>query len=133
MAWDTLQLICQMLADSGEKPPHALLMWHFMANHGHPERPDEGSAPRHRPKKLGYKVRNNEIRYTVDLLVLVGMSKTNACSTVAEAFYVGLRTIQGFCQEPYSTVNEFLEDARKRIEPAYHALLYEPDSSSGHS
>ena len=133
VAWDTLQLICRKLADRGERPPDALLIWSFMANHGHPERPDEGSAPRHRPTKLGYTARNNEIRYTVDLLALVGMPKPDGRSAVAEAFYVGPRTIQEICRKPYSTLDEYVKDARKRIEPAYHALLYEPDSSSGHS
>ena len=114
LSWDTLNLVCQKLADRGESPPDALLMWHFMANHGQPERPDEGSAPRHRPAKLGYKIRDNEIRYTVILMTLVGISKTNACSAVAEAFHYSPARISGICQKPYSTVDEYVKDAMKR-------------------
>ena len=133
VAWDTLSSIGQKLADRGERPSYELLKWYFMANHGHPERPDEGSAPRHRPRKLGYKLRDSEIRYTVDLLVQVGMSKTNARSAVAKAFNYSPARISGICLEPYWTVDDLVKDARKRTEPAYHALLYGPDSNSGPS
>ena len=133
VAWDTLQLICQELVDRGAKPSYALLRWHFMAKHGHPERPDEGSAPRHRLRKLGFKLRNNEIRYTVDLLVLAGMRKTNARIAVAEAFGYAPSTIVRICRKPYSTVDELVEDARKRTEPSYGSFLYGPDSDSGPS
>ena len=133
VSWDTLQLICQKLVDRGEKPSDALLRWYFMANHGHPERPDEGSAPRHRPRKLAYKLRDNEIRYTVDLLALVGMPEADGRSAVAEAFgYVPSRIGQ-ICREPYSTVDELVKDARKRTEPSYGSFLYGPDSDSGPS
>ena len=72
-----------------------------------------GAAPRHRPTKLGYKIRDNEIRYTFNLLILVGILKTKACSAVAEAFHSSLARISGICQEPYSTVDEYVTDARK--------------------
>ena len=133
LAWDTLQQICQKLADRGETPSYALLLWYFMANHGNPERPDEGSAPRHRPRKLGYKLRDSEIRYTVDLLALVGMTKTNACSAVAEAFHFSLPSISRICEKPYLTGDELVKDARKRAEPSYYSSLYGPDSNSGPS
>ena len=133
VSWDTLQLICQKLVDRGEKPSYTLLLWYSMANHGHPERPDEGSAPRHRPRTLGYKLRNNEIRYTVDLLALVGMPETAGRSAVAEAFGNAPSRIGQICREPYSTIDELVEDARKRTEPSYGSFLYGPDSNSGPS
>ena len=133
LAWDTLEQICRKMADRGEKPPYVLLKWYFMANHGRPERPDEGSAPRHRPAKLSYKLRDNEIRYTVELLVQVGMSKTNARSVVAEAFHYSLARITQICRKPYSTVDDLVKDVRKRIEPSYYSYLYGPESNPGPS
>ena len=119
VSWDVLKLICQELAGRGEEyPPLELLQWYFRATHGHPERPDEGPAPRHRPRKLGYKLRNNEIRNAVDLLAQVGMTKTDGHCAVAEAFHLSEITISRICQEPYSTLEEFEEDASNRVEPS---------------
>ena len=54
VSWDVLKTICQKLNGRGEEyPPLELLLWYFRATHGHPERPDEGPAPSHRPRKLG--------------------------------------------------------------------------------
>ena len=134
LAWDTLQLICQKLVDrGGEGLPYALLQWYLMANHGRLERPEEGPVPPHRPSKLGYKLRNNEIRHTVELLVQVGMGKEAARNAVAEEFDSGPRTIQGASRKLYSTFDDFGEDAMKRIEPRYYSYLYGPDSESGPS
>ena len=119
VSWDALKLICQELAGRGEEdPPRELLQWYFRATQGHPERPDEGPAPSHRPRKLGYKLRNNEIRNTVDLLAQVGMPKTDGHCAVAEAFHFSEITISRICQEPYSTLEEFEEDAMNRMEPS---------------
>ena len=117
VSWDALKLICQKLAGRGEEdPPRELLQWYFRATQGHPERPDEGPAPSHRPRKLGYKLRNNEIRHTVDLLAQVGMTKTDGHCAVAEAFHFSEITISRICQEPYSTFEEFEEDSMNRVE-----------------
>ena len=119
VSWDVLKLICEELAGRGEEyPPLELLLWYFRATQGHPERPDEGPTPRHRPRKLGYKLRNNEIRNTVDLLAQVGMTKTDGRCAVAEAFHFSDITISRICQEPYSTFEEFEEDASNRVEPS---------------
>ena len=104
-----------------------------MANHGHPERPDEGPAPRHRPPKLGYKLRNNEIRHTVDMLALVGMPKTACYDAVAEAVNLEGITIERICREPYWKFDDLGEDAMKRLEPSYYAFLYGPESDAGPS
>ena len=131
VSWDVLKRICQELAGRGEEdPPRELLQWYFGATHGHPERPDEGSAPSHRPQKLGYKLRNNEIRYTVDLLAQVGMTKNHGHCAVAEAFHFSEIRISRICQEPYFTFKEFEEDAMRRLEPSYHSFLYGPGSNS---
>ena len=134
LAWDTLKLICQEVADRGEEDlPYGLLRWYLMANHGHPERPGEGPAPRHRPPKLGYKLRNNEIRHTVDMLALVGMPKTACYDAVAEAVNLEGITIERICREPYWKFDDLGEDAMKRLEPSYYAFLYGPESDAGPS
>ena len=111
VAWDTLKLICHSLAGRGEE-----------------ERPDEGPAPRHRPQKLGYKLRNNEIRHTVRLLAQVGIPTTAGCHAVAEAFYFSQRTILEIFRQPISTIADLADVARKRLEPSFHAYLHAPDS-----
>ena len=130
ISWDALQLICQELADRRDEPPAALLLWYFWASYGHPKRPDEGPAPPHRPRKVGFELRNNEIRYAVDLLALVGMPKAAGCEIVAKALHLAPRTIGAICRKPYSTVHEFLEDAMKSIELSYYSFLYGPDFNS---
>ena len=141
LAWDTLILVCKKLAERGEEGiPYPLLQWYFMASQGLLKRPQEGHVS-HRPAKLGYKLRDNEIRHVVDLLQLVGMSKTAACSAVEKGFtrsegtkevtLLSERTIQAICQKRYSTFEEFREDAMKAIEPRYYLHLSgaEPDRS----
>ena len=142
MAWDVLQMICQKaagqlaggLADEPEEClPYELLVWHLMAKQDHAERPDPGPAPRHRPEKLGYKVRDNEIRHTVDLLVQVGLTKTDAREVVADAVGRDAGTIQRICGEPYSTIGDLHLEAIKHMDPTYYSLYYGPDSHSDHS
>ena len=85
VAWDTLKAICQQLAARGEEDiPRDLLMWNLWADYGLYQRPAEVPAPRPRLRKLGYILRDNEIRHTVDLLIQVGMPKTAACQAVAK-------------------------------------------------
>ena len=140
LAWDTLMLICnELAARGGEGIPYSLLHWYFMAKHDQPKRPEEGSASDHRPSKLGYKLRDNEIRHAVDLLELVGMLRADACSAVEKGFIrwkgtrkeslLSKRRIQAICRKDYSTIEEFGEDAMKAIEPRYYSYLYgsEPD------
>ena len=142
LAWDTLEEICRKVADeragglAGEPEeclPYELLVWNLMVNHGHAERPDPGPAPRHRPEKLGYKIRDNEIRHTVDLLVQVGLTKTDAYEVVAAAFPFDVRTIQRICRKPYSLYGDLHLEAIKHMDPTYYSLVYGPDSSSDHS
>ena len=118
IAWDILELICQNWVYRGEEePPVSLLKWSFDAR-GCLKRPDEDPMPRHRHPRVGYKLRNNEIRHTVELLVLVGMSKTAACEAVEEAFWdseddLSESRIRQICQEPYWTIAELDDDVRE--------------------
>ena len=85
VAWDTLNMICQELVASGEEDiPNELITWGFRAAYGARQRPAEGPAPRHRLRKLGYTLRDNEIRHVVDRLVQVGMPKTDGCRAVGK-------------------------------------------------
>ena len=131
VAWDTLKAICQRLAASAEEDvPRELLMWDFWAHYGFRQRPAKGPAPRHRVRKVGYILRNNEIRHTVDLLTQVGMRKTDGYQAVADATVLGQIIVLRICQKPYMTIFDLGEDAMKRLEPSYHASLSNADSDS---
>ena len=82
VAWDTLQLISKGLAALGEEPPHALLRWYFKATTGVLMRPEEGSAPAHRRRTLGYTLRDNEFRHFVRLLEAVELTRESAYEAV---------------------------------------------------
>ena len=129
LAWDTLELICEELAHSGEERPDTLLHWAFDVVSGNIKRPDEDPVPLGRPPKVGYKLRDNEIRHTVDLLVLVGMSKTAACEAVEEACWdlegsLDFITISRIYREPYWTIADIEDDVRKLLEPSYHEYCH---------
>ena len=133
LAWDTLQLICQQLYDRGEEhPPHELLQWSFKVHYGRLKRPDAGSAPSKRPRKLGYMIRNSEIKHTMDLLAQAGMTKTNGHYAVSKAVHLSVIRIRRICQKPYWTIDQFREEAMKSIEPSFYSFLYgsAPDSKS---
>ena len=142
LAWETLQIICEEVADERgggladepeESLPYELLVWNFMVNHGHAERPDEGPTLSHRPEKLGYKIRDNEIRHTVDLLVQVGLTKTDARELVADAVGREFSTIQRICRKPYSIYVDLHLEEIKHMDPTYYSLVFGPDSNSDSS
>ena len=129
LAWDTLELICEELAYNGEERPNTLLHWAFDVVSGRIKRPDEDPVPLGRPPKVGYKLRDNEIRHTVDLLVLVGMSKTAACEAVEEACWdlegsLDFITISRIYREPYWTIADLEDNVRKLLEPSYHEYCH---------
>ena len=149
VAWDTLKAICQQLGASGEKdvPSELLNCGTSGPTYGARPRPAEGPAPRHRLRKVGYILRDNEIRHTVDLLTQVGMPKTAACQAVAkgtdpEPTTAGRRravanktslepiTVIRICRKPYSTVFDLGEEAMKRLEPSYYVFWSGPGSDS---
>ena len=105
------------MAARGEEPPEELLSWSIGANYGSLKRPDGGSAPRNRPRKLGYMLRDNEIRHTVDLLYQVGVPKNAGRTAVAEVLHLAESRIQQICREPYWHTLELKEHAMKRLEP----------------
>ena len=130
LAWDTLRLISKSIAEAREHRPELLLSWNFEVNTGLRPRPDEGSGGEGRPPRMGYKLRDNEIRHAVKSLEDVGLTKTGSCRAVARAFKTPESTIRNICQRPYSTIDELGEDAMKRLEPNFYSLSDEPGSSS---
>ena len=138
--WDALKLICKELADGGEEDlPYALLKWFFEAADGRLERPKERpapeaadgrlerpkerSAPSNRPNKWGYKLRNEHIRHTVELLSQVGMPETggadSGCYVVASEMHLSVTYIENLCmtpaQKPALTLADFIEDGLERF------------------
>ena len=122
--WDALKLICKELADGGEEDlPYALLKWRFDATYEGLERPKDRSAPSNRRKKWGFKLRNEHIRHTVELLSQVGMPGTggvdSGCYVVASAMNLSEAYIENLCmtpaQTPAQTFADFIEDCLDRF------------------
>ena len=122
--WDALKLICKELADGGEEDlPYALLKWRFDATYERLERPKERSALSNRPNKWGYKLRNEHIRHTVELLSQVGMPETggadSGCYVVASEMHLSVTYIENLCmtpaQKPALTLADFIEDGLDRF------------------
>ena len=125
LAWDVLDSNSRQVFFTGEELPKVHLSWYVEATNGHPERPDERPAPRHRPKRLGYMIRNNEIRHTVELLVLVGMKETASRSAVVAAFGKYLSDIGQICREPSWGIRDLAEHAIERLDPSFYLSPYE--------
>ena len=136
-----------------EDIPRDLLMWNVWADFGLRPRPAEVPAPRHRLRKLGYILRDNEIRHTVDLadskwvcrrLPAAKLWRTGpvlsrpqwVCRRLPAAKLwrkrtpVALTTVRQICRKPYTTFADRGVEAMKRLEPAYYAFLYGPGSDS---
>ena len=125
LAWDILCSNSQQVVITGEELPKEHLLWYVEATNGHPKRPDERPAPRNRPKKLGYMIRNNEIRHTVELLALVGMEETACHEAVGEPFFFKPSTIQGICRQPSWGIRDLAEHAIERLDPSFYLSPYE--------
>lgn len=130
VAWDVLQLTCQEVGDRGEKhPSYELLVWYLRANTGHLKRPEEEPAPHHRPPTTGYKLRDNEIRHTVDLMVRVGMPKAAACEAVLDVFQssgveLSESTIRRVSREPYWTMVDLGREGMDRLGLSFGSMTY---------
>ncbi len=125
LAWDVLDSNSRQVVFTGEELPKDHLNWYVGATNGHPKRPDERPAPRNRPKKLGYMIRNNEIRHTVDLLVLVGMKEAASRSAVVAAFGKYLSDIGQICRQPSWGIRDLAEHVIERLDPSFYLSPYE--------
>ena len=132
VAWDTLMLICRDAAESGQIHvlPRAFLEWFVPAGLEYTKRPKVPPKPATHPITHGYRLRNNEIRHTVNLLTRVGMKSVAARKEVAQAFHLGPRTIERACREPYSTLGALVQDALRRSGAPDQELGSDPSSDS---
>ena len=127
--WEVLEHICVALAARGEDPPEELLRWWFRANHGLLKRPDGGSAPSNRPRKLGYMFRDNEIRHTVDLLAKVGMPKEDCHKVVGKVLFLSPSRIQQICRKSSWILLDLKEHALKRLDASSPHLQDGPSAA----
>ena len=68
-AWDILMLICKDATerDKIDLLPPEIHQWFLGASFDRPKRPDARPSPANRPRKIGYRIRDNEIRHTVGI------------------------------------------------------------------
>ncbi len=115
--WDALMLICKDLVKGGEEHniPVDLSQWHIGAIYGRPGRPDVAKASGPRPTSYDLKIRDNEIRHYVDLLVLAGMPERMACNAIADAFEFSRKRINDINEQTHWTMEELVEDGGQRL------------------
>ena len=120
-SYDILHQICHELAESRVLPPVELLVWHFEATQGLRLRPSEKPAPRHRPRKPGYYLRNEHILRTLHYLNRVGMPPTSGeapgCRVVAQVMHPRPKehTIRGIWRDSLIPVDEFVDESFRRL------------------
>ena len=119
LAWDVLYLNSREVTITRVDLPKEHLNWYVEATNGYPNRPDERPALPNRPRKLGYILRDNEIRHTVDLLALVGMKEIDGCSAVADALPLGRTRVRQIYKQPHSTNRDLVEHAIERLDPSF--------------
>ena len=126
-SYDILLQICAELAESGMLPPDELLVWHFEATQGIRPRPPEKPAPRSRPRKPGYYLRNQHILRSLHYLNRVGMAPTSGeapgCRVVAQVMHPNPKerplltelTIKGIWTASLIPVDKFIDDSLRRL------------------
>ena len=119
LAWDVLHLNCQEVVVTGVDLPKRHLSWFVEAMNGYPSRPDDRPNLPNRPRKLGYMLRNNEIRHTVDLLALVGMAETDGRSAVASVLPIEKARVGQICNEHRWEILDLAAHAIERIDPYF--------------
>ena len=89
-AWGALMLLCRYADETALKHllPAEVLQWFLGASFGRPKRPGVKPAAPNRPSGLGYMLRNNEIRFTVDLLEQVACRERLATKPWQTSFIV---------------------------------------------
>ena len=89
------------------------------ATDGNRRRPDGRPALPHRPRKLGYILRDNEIRHTVNLLNLVGMEEIDGSSAVADALRLDMTTVHRIYKHPDWQMPDLAAHAIERLDPSF--------------
>ena len=119
LAWDVLQLISREAASAGADPPEGLFTWCVEATDGNRRRPDGRPALPSRPRMLGRILRDNEIRYTINLLDMVGMEEKDGCDVVADALHLSGITIRRINKHPDLRMPDLAEHAIERLDPSF--------------
>ena len=119
LAWDLLLSIGREAASAGVDPPEGLFTWCVEAINGHPSRPDERPNPPNRPRHLGMRLRDNEIRHTVNLLNLVGMEEIDGSSAVADALRLDRTTVHRIYKHPDLQMPDLAAHAIERLDPSF--------------
>ena len=119
LAWDMLYSICRELGFAGVYPPIKLFIWYVKATNGYPCRPDEIPNLPNRPRYLGLRLRDNEIRHTVNLLTLVGIKEIDGCSAVADALGLKKITVHRKYKESNWEMLDLAAHAIERLDPSF--------------
>ena len=119
LAWDILDSNSREVVVAGVDLPKEHLIWFVGAMNGYPNRPDKRPNLPNRPRKLGYMLRNNEIRHTVDLLTLVGMEGIDGRSAVADVLPIGMARVRQICKQPRWEILNLAEHAIERLDPSF--------------
>ena len=132
-AWDALKLICADAFERGwvNRLPHSIHSWYMHASHGYPRRPEEGPAKPNRPDKYGTKLRNNEVKHTVELLELAGLPRAVGVKAISMELNYAEPTVRRICRKPYTSLEELRRDGQKRFEPALYSLSHGSESTAG--
>ena len=118
LAWNMLESKCVERVFANVDLPKEHLIWYVRATNGCPKRPDWRPGPRNRPLKLGRILRDNEIRHTVDLLVLVGMEEIDGRSAVADALHLTENRVRQIYNRPKLNMMDLAAHAIDRLDPS---------------
>ena len=119
LAWDVLCANIQKAVTAGMVPPKRLVIWYVEATNGNPGRPHRRPAPPNRPRRLGLRIMDNEIRYTVNLLNLVGMEEIDGCDVVADALHLSRITVCRIYKHPDRQMPDLAAHAIERLDPSF--------------
>ena len=125
LTWDVLDVSCVKGVFTDVDLPKELLNWYVLATNGLPTRPDWRPAPSNRLRRLGYILRDNEFRHTVDLLALVGMEEIDGCYAVADALGIARPTVRRIYKQPLSEFRDLSEHAIERLDPYFCLTPFE--------
>ena len=119
LAWDMLYSICRELGFAGVYPPIKLFIWYVKATNGYPCRPDEIPNLPNRPRYLGLRLRDNEIRHTVNSLDMLGVEEKDSCDVVAGALHLSGITIRRIYKHPDLKMPTLAAHAIERLDPSF--------------
>lgn len=123
--WDLLECICKKkLSIKGTPTPHELVDWQIDVNLGLRHRPPEKNAPNHRPRDLGFLVRDIKVWFALKTLDDIGALPTSTTDNsgfaiVGKRLHMSRSAVREiwYGPPPWQMVEEFVIDTVERIEP----------------